>query len=406
MRLEFNKLHDDAEILDEESKSKPAIPINASFHESENKIITQYRASMRNSLLSDYAPIPTAKKLLISDLKSIAKDSIPYSSQSTFQKLICWLTPFDIYFRKVWIPDCFIYPQILIASILITFCSMAYLGYKTLLFILNLSNFVDEGYDKVYTSAFQFIRTGLEKYFYMFKYEPTKDEFGHYFNQLDDVGKRIHEFSIAVKIGAIIGLVVAVLAILGNFLWILSDFKQRVLKARKGVYEFNRFKVPIEANMFLPAAIISNSVFMYFLLMIVTTLACSVLWWSVTYKVLWKIKWILLDSILGIIINFLFRIVLNKLCYTFQDVKRRWLLGIFDFILLNITILAGLVMALKRFGILFGILFVSLFRIDVNSMPTWISRYLYLDTFNKGTDFNFKLLYRILCINFDPSLPK
>lgn len=48
------------------------------------------------------------------------------------------------------------------------------------------------------------------------------------------------------------------------------------------------------------------------------------------------------------------------------------------------AIVAGIVSALTRFGILTGVLFVSVMRIDVNSMPEWFTNIMYLDNFNKS----------------------
>ena len=53
----------------------------------------------------------------------------------------------------------------------------------------------------------------------------------------------------------------------------MFDYKKRVLQARMGIFNFNRNKVTLGRNTYLPAAIISNSIFMYFLLMVIITIA-------------------------------------------------------------------------------------------------------------------------------------
>ena len=375
--------------VDEESKNHIPYALNNSDEEKKENTFEEYRASMKNELLSDYTPplVDTKqrnKKLSKKELSEIPNDMKPYEEMGVFKRLLRCLTPFDIMYRKVWITDWFIYPQILITSIIITFFSMAYLGYRTFEVIFNLTDFINDGYDKVYTSAYTFLRTGLEKYFGMFKYEPTKEDFGHYFTQLEEVGKSIDQLVFAIKLGAFIGLFLSILFVFSNFFWILYDYKRQVLLARKGILEFNKNKVPIRYYTLLPAAIISNSIFMYFLIIIVLTIVFSIACWPVTWDVLWFIKWTLLDAMIGIFINFAIRITMYFLCFNYHTVKRRWLLGIFDFFLLNIAILAGMITAIKRFAILFGVMFVSLIRIDVNSMPMWISKIIYLDSFNKG----------------------
>ena len=151
-----------------------------------------------------------------------------------------------------------------------------------------------------------------------------------------------------------------------------------------GIFEFKRSKIPIQCCANLPGGIISNSVFMFFFIIFVITLIFSIFAWPLTWKVLWYLKWNLLSILSGTILNFIIKFIMNKLCYNFDHVKRRTLLSIFDFFLLQLAILAGIVSAITRFGILCGVLFLSIMRIDVNGAPEWFSNILYLDSFNKA----------------------
>jgi hypothetical protein len=182
-------------------------------------------------------------------------------------------TPFDIMYRKVWVKDGFIYPQLYLVSVVLTFFSMLYLGYKTISLIFNLADYIDDSYDRVYTSTYTFMRTGLEGYFTIFKYEPTQNDFFPYFDQLETVGNAISELVIAIKIGAYIALILSTVSVFANFVWMSYDYRKRVMDARIGIFGFNPNKIPIRMNSILPAAIISNSVFLFFLVLIVLTLA-------------------------------------------------------------------------------------------------------------------------------------
>ena len=173
-------------------------------------------------------------------------------------------------------------------------------------------------------------------------------------------------------------------AVFFNIIWILLDYKRRVLQARKGIFEFKRQKIPLSSSTSLPGAIISNSIFMFFIVIIVFTIVFSIIAWPLFWEIMWRIKWNLVSILAGTIINAIMRYIMVKLCYNFDHVKRRGLLSIFDFVFLQIAILAGMVAAISRFGILCFVLFISIMRIDVNSMPEWFSSLLYLDTFNKA----------------------
>ena len=117
------------------------------------------------------------------------------------------------------------------------------------------------------------MRTGLERYLTIFKYEPTKIDFFLYFDQLETVGNAISELVIAIKIGAYIALILSTVSVFANFVWMSYDYRKRVMDARIGIFGFNPKKIPIRMNSILPAAIISNSVFLFFLVLIILTLA-------------------------------------------------------------------------------------------------------------------------------------
>lgn len=52
--------------------------------------------------------------------------------------------------------------------------------------------------------------------------------------------------------------------------------------------------------------------------------------------------------------------------------------------MLYLGILVGILTAVYRFALLLGIMFAALLRIDVNNMPSWMNRVIYLESFNKG----------------------
>ena len=127
-----------------------------------------------------------------------------------------------------------------------------------------------------------------------------------------------------------------------------------------------------------------NSLFFFFFFIFVITLLFSIIAWPMTWRVVWYFKWKLLSIISGTILNFVIKYIINRLCYNYDFVKRRTLLSIFDFILFQLAILAGIFSAITRFGVICMVLFLSIIRIDVNSAPEWFSNILYLDSFNKA----------------------
>lgn len=196
------------------------------------------------------------------------------------------------------------------------------------------------------------MRNGLERYFAIFRHEATTTDLLPYFDQLTNVGNMVGQLVFAIELGALIGASIAVTAVFFNVIFILYDYKKRVLLARKGIFEFKRKKIAIQASSSLPGAIISNSILMFFVCIFLFTLIISIIAWPVFWRIIWAIRWNLVSILSGTVINFIIKLIMNKLCYNFDHVKRRGLLSIFDFFLLQIAILAGIVSAITRFGIL------------------------------------------------------
>jgi hypothetical protein len=141
---------------------------------------------------------------------------------------------------------------------------MVYLSYQAIQFILNLTNLVDDAYEQVYSSSFSFLRNGLERYFYIFKYECTTSDLDPYYERLKSAEVTVNQLVFAIKIGAILGMTTATIAVIVNLFWLMYDYKRRMLDARRGVFNFPKERIGIQASAVLPAGIISNSIFMFF----------------------------------------------------------------------------------------------------------------------------------------------
>ena len=175
------------------------------------KSMELYRAQSEHSLLSDYLPDPEfenkeeVKKLSKEQLSDLPVDVTPYDELGAIKKLFRVLTPFELMYKKIWVNDCFIYPQLLLTCIVICFFSMSYLGYETFKAIFGFTDFLSDGYDTVYQSAFSFMRNGLDRYFSVFKYDVTSNDLEPYYKKLSKVEVTVNDFIFAVKLGAIVG---------------------------------------------------------------------------------------------------------------------------------------------------------------------------------------------------------
>lgn len=198
-------------------------------------------------------------KLQLMDLPIDVKK---YYDLTLFWRVMKLLTPFEIMYRKVWVTEAFVYPQMFMTCITICYFSLAYFTYETIKFIFSINDKINNAYDQVYTSAYSFLRTGMEKYFMMFKYEPSTEELQSYYSKLDSLQTIVNQLTFAIIIGSTIGMCVAFTIVSLNTLWIVHDFRQRVLDARKGVCKFNRKATLISLNLGVAGAIISNSMFL------------------------------------------------------------------------------------------------------------------------------------------------
>jgi hypothetical protein len=74
----------------------------------------EFRAQSQHNMLSDYIPEPNRPQDIYSREKLINMplDVVPYNDLKFFKKLIRILTPFEVMFKKIWVTDAFIYPQV------------------------------------------------------------------------------------------------------------------------------------------------------------------------------------------------------------------------------------------------------------------------------------------------------
>jgi len=147
----------------------------------------------------------------------------------------------------------------------------------------------------------------------MFKYDVTSTDLHPYYERLDSAQVIVNELILAIKIGASIGTSIAVLVVFINISWILYDFKQKVLNARKGIFDFDKSKAALPPKAGLSGAIISNSVFMFFLTVLQMSIIFTLISWPLFWKCLWNFKWVILATLSGSIINFVVKKAMNKL---------------------------------------------------------------------------------------------
>ena len=248
---------------DEESKAPMKI----------NLIQDSSRRAYRDNMFSDYSPastskffaMPYSKQKLEKIEKEIPRDVIPYNELGFFKKLIRNFTPFELMTRKVWVPDAFLYPQLFMTCIVISYLSIFYLTYETIKFVYSLTKYIDDAYDQVYKSAYSFLRVGLNSYYDLMHYEPTSKDLDDYYDRLREVNEIVDELVIAIEIGAYIGITIAFIAVCLNAFWLTFDYKRRFLDARKGIYKLDKSRIPIFAYINVSGAIISNSVFIFFI---------------------------------------------------------------------------------------------------------------------------------------------
>ncbi|CAI2379968.1 unnamed protein product [Moneuplotes crassus] len=323
-------------------------------------------------------------KLTKQELMDLEVDVIPFEDLGLCGKFIRIFTPFELMYRRIWVNDCFVYPQVLLTCVLICAVSMGYLGYVMFTVIFGITESIKGVYSNVYDSVFGFLRNGVERYFDTLKVQATTTGLYDYFDHLETTEHTLNNLIFAIKLGVIVGTTVAIITVFANLFLILFDYKKRVLDARKGNFKFRKDKIPISMHSGLAGAIISNSIFMFFVIIITLTIVFSFLAWPLFWIILWRLKWNILSIAIGSIVTLLIKLIFNRICYNFDHVKRRGLLSLFDFFLLQVAILAGVVLAISRLGILFIALFISVMRIDVMAIPEWFANILYIDSFNKS----------------------
>ena len=366
---------------DEESKSKNSLSDDHISYEGpsiQSKESLLESGEHRSDNSNKFQPYSIKK------LKKIPVDVKLYNNLSLWRKYIRIFTPFEIMFKSIWVNDWFIYPQFLLTCILICFFSIIYFSYFVFESLLGTLQLLNDSFDQVYENSFNFIRNGVERYFELFKYEATTKDLDLYFSKLISSSNNYDELLFAMELGALVGLTIAVIIVFVNMLSILYDYKKWVLDARIGVFRFRKDQISIKYYSTLSGAIISNSIFMFFVIIITMTVIFIFVAWPLFWRILWYYKWnlILLWAIgLG---AYCLKYLVKSFLFGHDYIKNRTLLSLADFILLQLSIISGIFSSILRFVKLIWISFISIMKINVNSMPYWLSESMHIDSFNNA----------------------
>ena len=281
--------------------------------------------------------------------------------------------------------DGFQYPMSFIAGVLISFVSVVYMAMQCLLYLLDLKTQVQRGYANVYDIMFNFFRTGNKQMQSMMKIEVDTDIISPFYQKLTDIRIMCEDFTFSLQVGFFIAIIIATIGFLCSLTNLVIDFKTRILEARRGIFrEFLMKKVEICDGPSLPGYIISSSIAGFAIVLGCMTLIFTLMIWPLFWYWIWSIKFFLMTIIIPALIAWAIDGWVQDYVYEKYYIKKKFWAGVLDIAYFFLSILEGLGAALGRFRNGVIALLIGQMRLNQPSLPTWILRIAYMDSFHKA----------------------
>lgn len=186
----------------------------------------------------------------------------------------------------------------------------------------------------------------------------------------------------------IIGMTVGTLVFFLAWLVLLLDFRQKIMDARRGKYDFNRELIYLADASNYVGVQISNGLMTFALLVVIIALAAFPLIWHVPRDLVFA-NWLLIvnliwPALVNVVIKKVWGYSLATSASPYDHVKRRRCFNAYDLFQSFMQMYTGIVTALVRFILVVVIGLLTLPRLDRSPMPAWVERYLLLDTGSKA----------------------
>jgi hypothetical protein len=188
----------------------------------------------------------------------------------------------------------------------------------------------------------------------------------------------------AIEIGFGVGCGVASVVILFLLFMSMMNFRYRVLEARRGRYTFRKKDALVALDAMFMGQFIASTIIGFLIIIIICLLVCLIVAWSIPRNIIWSFRWYILGTlILPACIQPIINILLKKILYGSDFIRLRPASSIFIFWQTFLTIPAGLMTGLIRFGIATGCLLFTMPQIFTPATPEFLNKLMLLDAAHK-----------------------
>jgi len=202
--------------------------------------------------------------------------------------------------------------------------------------------------------------------------------------QVDMVRGWFDSLSTSMTIGVGVGCGLASVIVLLLLLMSLMNFRYRVLEARRGKYTFRKKDaLPAFDSMFM-GQFIASTIVGFIIIVLISTLVCMFIAWSIPRDIVWHYKWQILGTlVLPALVQPIIMIILKKILYGSDFIRLRPASSIFIFWQTFLTIPAGLMAGIIRFGTAVGCLLFTMPQIFTPATPEFLNKLALLDAAHK-----------------------
>jgi len=296
------------------------------------------------------------------------RQSVISSARRTF------LTPFNE-------EDAFFFPSALLVANILAFLSFAYIFAQSFQILWSLEEALNLVLNTAVDKSVSLISSVNRAYFQLARADLPDGATSFMYVQIDTMRLWFQQLVDAIIRGFAIGIVVASLltmvALLGQFV----HFRQSVMDARLGKFNFKKADAKIVFATTFIGINISSAIVSYILIVGLVTLILLPFFFALTWKVIWRsVPYILTTFVVPKIISFVSMKICKKCIFGPTFIKTRAGASIFHFYMTFLALPGGVVTAITRFVMgLLGVLVMLPVTYGANT-PSFINGTYLLDS--------------------------
>mmetsp|Transcript_23746 Transcript_23746/g.26923 ORF Transcript_23746/g.26923 Transcript_23746/m.26923 type:complete len:513 (+) Transcript_23746:807-2345(+) len=300
-----------------------------------------------------------------------------------------WIEIFKPFYRnnhRVVVGDAFYYPTRILTVIAMSVIGVIYIYLRLLSWLYHLKEAVLGIKTTANVVALEYLQRVSEIVWSSLhgSASPSNDQISPMVDTAKLLGVVLDEFYHALRISFTLAATISMIIFGLSMLDLLYNFRQRVLRARKGSHDYVPLKVSVRNSVYYAGIQISNAILCYLLIFFIIGVAFMVPIWGVTRDIIWYYRIVLLILIATKVANYIVSYGMLMHMSSTREIRHRRGFALYEMYQFYLVLFTGIITALIRIIIWLGVSMISLMRLTECLFPAWIYKIINLDTGNKS----------------------